>query len=140
MPTPAASTAAAAVKDEDLPVATPIQAECVAAAPPVKYDDRKPAAMSTSVMEQSGIMNIENDPRFGRRPAMMLACPHCGLESRTKVRTHPSFITWGMAILLLFLFWPLCWVPLVVDRVSVEILETCIVFLYLCYFVVVSHL
>lgn len=113
MPTPA---------DENLPVATPIEAECVAAPPPVKYDDQKPAAIMSSAQpaEKSGLMaSMQNDSRFGRKPCMMAACPHCGLESRTKVRTFPNFITWAMSILLLFLFWPLCWVPLVVDRVRV---------------------
>jgi hypothetical protein len=112
LPTPA---------DENLPVATPIEAECVAAPPPVKYDDQKPAAIMSSAQpaEKSGLMaSMQNDSRFGRKPCMMAACPHCGLESRTKVRTFPSFITWAMSILLLFLFWPLCWVPLVVDRLK----------------------
>jgi hypothetical protein len=103
--------------DENLPVATPIEAECVAAAPPVKYDDHKPAAITSPATENPGLMNMQNDPQFGRKPCMMAACPHCGLESRTKVRTHPNLITWALSILLLFLFWPLCWVPLVVDRV-----------------------
>jgi len=105
--------------DDNLPVATPIEAECVAAAPPVKYDDRKPGAVPTvTATEQPGLMNMQNDARFGRRPCTMSACPHCGMESRTKVRTYPNLITWLTAILLLFLFWPLCWLPLVVDRVS----------------------
>lgn len=113
MPAPAS---AVAVSDENLPVATPITAECVAAAPPVKYDD----SQKVSALQQSqnpGLVNLQNDARFGRRPCMMAACPYCGLETRTKVRTYPNFITWGLSILLLFLFWPLCWVPLVVDRV-----------------------
>lgn len=128
MPTPDTQPAAAvaSIKDENLPVATPITAECVAAAPPVKYDDRKPAAVTSSVNQSTGdgLMNMQNDARFGRKPCMMAACPHCGLESRTKVRTHPNFISWGLAIILLFLFWPICWLPLVVDRVR-SVLTLC---------------
>jgi hypothetical protein len=113
LPTPA---------DENLPVATPIDAECVVAPPLVKYDDQKPAAITSSAQpaEKSRLMmSMQNDSRFGRKPCMMAACPHCGLESRTKIRTFPNLITWVMSILLLFLFWPLCWVPLVVDRVRI---------------------
>ena len=113
MPTPAGQP-----NDDNLPVAIPIEAECVAATPPVKYDDRKPAAVA-SVTENPGLVNMQNDARFGRHPCRMAACPHCGAESRTKVRTFPNWITWALSLLLLFLFWPLCWVPLVIDRVSI---------------------
>ena len=110
MPTP--------TSDENLPVATPIDAECVAVAPPIKYDDSKPAAATSVRAEPADLMLSQNDARFGRHPCMLSACPHCGLESRTKVRTHPNLITWALSIILLFLFWPICWIPLVVDKVS----------------------
>lgn len=76
MPTP---TPGAGIKDEDLPVAVPIEAEVVAAPPPVKYDDSKPAAIpqkqslvvQSAPEQSSGIMHMYNDARFGRRPCMM---------------------------------------------------------------------
>ena len=69
LPTPAAqSEFGASVKDENLPVAMPIEAECVAAAPPVKYDDQKPAAITSSAQpskENPGLMmSMQNDSRI----------------------------------------------------------------------------
>lgn len=53
---------------------------------------------------------------FDRKPAMLDMCPNCQQQSRTQVRTYPNIVTWAMAVLLFLLFWPLCWVPLVVSK------------------------
>jgi LITAF-like zinc ribbon domain len=39
-------------------------------------------------------------------------------ESRTQVRTYPSCATWTAAGGLFLVFWPLCWLPLVVDQMK----------------------
>mmetsp|Transcript_14693 Transcript_14693/g.30143 ORF Transcript_14693/g.30143 Transcript_14693/m.30143 type:complete len:129 (+) Transcript_14693:585-971(+) len=33
----------------------------------------------------------------------------------TKMRTYPTCETWAMIIALFFVFWPVCWFPLVMD-------------------------
>eukprot|EP00567_Pseudictyota_dubia_P002223 CAMPEP_0197465910 /NCGR_PEP_ID=MMETSP1175-20131217/64782_1 /TAXON_ID=1003142 /ORGANISM="Triceratium dubium, Strain CCMP147" /LENGTH=223 /DNA_ID=CAMNT_0043001935 /DNA_START=1 /DNA_END=672 /DNA_ORIENTATION=- len=53
---------------------------------------------------------------FDRKPAMLDICPNCQQQSRTKIRTYPSILTWAMVVLLFLLFWPLCWIPLVVSK------------------------
>lgn len=58
---------------------------------------------------------IHDNTTLGRNPVMMRICPHCNQESRTKIKTFPSWQSWTAAVLMLFLFWPLCWVPLVVE-------------------------
>jgi len=56
------------------------------------------------------------DPTLSRTPMMMSVCPHCGQESRTRVTTYPTWQTWAAAGGLLFAFWPVCWMPLVLDN------------------------
>mmetsp|Transcript_32043 Transcript_32043/g.49003 ORF Transcript_32043/g.49003 Transcript_32043/m.49003 type:complete len:93 (+) Transcript_32043:295-573(+) len=50
-----------------------------------------------------------------RRPVQLDSCPHCKQVSRTRIKTYPSFITWALCLALIFVFWPICWIPLVVD-------------------------
>jgi hypothetical protein len=57
----------------------------------------------------------DNDPTLTRHPMMMRICPHCRQESRTRIRTFPTWQTWMAFIALFFVFWPVCWIPLVVD-------------------------
>jgi hypothetical protein len=56
--------------------------------------------------------------RQQRTPMMIATCPHCRQESRTQVRTYPSCATWTAAGGLFLIFWPLCWLPLVVDQMK----------------------
>jgi hypothetical protein len=56
---------------------------------------------------------------FGRSPQLMPQCPECGaMNARTRIRTFPNWLTWCMVVALVFLFWPLCWLPLVVDSLK----------------------
>jgi hypothetical protein len=55
-----------------------------------------------------------SDPNLTRHP-MEITCPHCQQESRTRIRTFPTWQTWSCAGVFLFLFWPICWGPLVLD-------------------------
>jgi hypothetical protein len=63
----------------------------------------------------SGTNNYARDPMISRFPMMLESCPHCNRESRTRVTTAPNWRTWTAAGGLFFVFWPLCWLPLVVD-------------------------
>lgn len=50
-----------------------------------------------------------------RYPILLNPCPLCGSKARTIIVTSPSWITWTSVILLLLFFWPLFWIPLVMD-------------------------
>ena len=54
---------------------------------------------------------------FGRHPISIGACPYCNQPSTTRIKTYPSWETWVAAGILVLVFWPLCWVPLVTDTV-----------------------
>uniref|UniRef100_A0A7S4J793 LITAF domain-containing protein n=1 Tax=Odontella aurita TaxID=265563 RepID=A0A7S4J793_9STRA len=53
---------------------------------------------------------------FDRKPAMLDCCPNCQQQSRTTVRTYPNVLTWLAVVAMIILFWPLCWIPLVVSK------------------------
>jgi len=56
---------------------------------------------------------------FARKPMQMDACPKCFHENgRTRTRTYPSMLTWISVLVLLLLFWPLAWLPLVWDKMK----------------------
>jgi hypothetical protein len=56
---------------------------------------------------------------FTRRPHLLRQCPECqALNVRTRIRTYPTCTTWLVVIVLLIVFWPLCWIPLVMDRMK----------------------
>lgn len=56
---------------------------------------------------------------LGRTPVVMPICPKCNSSNaRTMTKTYPSLVTWGLVVVGGFVFWPLCWVPLVMDPVS----------------------
>lgn len=54
-------------------------------------------------------------PGIRRAPVVMASCPSCQSQSRTQTRTHPTLFTWIAVVLLVIVFWPLCWIPLVWD-------------------------
>ncbi|MGK3758648.1 MAG: hypothetical protein ACI8RD_010965 [Bacillariaceae sp.] len=58
---------------------------------------------------------LSDDGDLTRFPMMMRECPNCHNESRTRVTTAPSFQTWASSLGLCLVFWPISWVPLVVD-------------------------
>jgi membrane protease subunit (stomatin/prohibitin family) len=55
---------------------------------------------------------------LSRIPTMMNPCPFCNMSARTRVRTAPNWATWISALILLFLFWPICWIPFVADSMK----------------------
>ena len=51
-----------------------------------------------------------------RFPTILASCPHChAVNGRTRTRTKPNWLTITAVVLLCILFWPLCWLPLVID-------------------------
>ena len=55
-------------------------------------------------------------PGFRRAPARLQSCPSCRQQgTRTRTRTHPTIMTWVACFILVVLFWPICWIPLVTD-------------------------
>jgi hypothetical protein len=54
------------------------------------------------------------DPNLTRHPKE-ITCPHCQQESRTRIQTFPTWQTWTSAGVFMFVFWPICWVPLVLN-------------------------
>ncbi|GKY99917.1 hypothetical protein MPSEU_000945300 [Mayamaea pseudoterrestris] len=56
---------------------------------------------------------------FTRNPQVLAQCPQCSAwNARTRVRTYPNWMTWVSCVLLVFIFWPLCWIPLAVDALK----------------------
>jgi lipopolysaccharide-induced tumor necrosis factor-alpha factor len=108
-----------------IPVATPLlmeetpflqadKVQKVAVAQPVV------ASMTTPTISQQRVQQspygATNDPTLSRGPMMIRQCPHCRQESRTRVTTAPVWQTWAASGILCFVFWPIFWVPLVVDN------------------------
>lgn len=61
---------------------------------------------------------LENDPCISgrRRPTNIAFCPHCSKENvRTRTKSYPTAVTWTCVAVGAVAFFPLCWVPLVVD-------------------------
>jgi len=55
---------------------------------------------------------------FVRKPMQIGCCPHCNIiNARTRITTHPHWKSWIAVGALAVVFWPLCWIPLVMDEV-----------------------
>ena len=54
-------------------------------------------------------------PMYLRHPMHLDACPLCGVPTKTSIFTFPTAKTWCAAGAFFLVFWPLCWVPLVMD-------------------------
>ena len=51
-----------------------------------------------------------------RKPINLEFCPTCTQKHvRTKTRTYPGAVTWACVAIGAVIFFPLCWIPLVVD-------------------------
>lgn len=73
------------------------------------------SANSNDDDENNNMKGTALDPNLSRRNPMFLQqCPYCYQpETQTRIRTFPTWQTWTLSGVLLILFWPLCWVPLV---------------------------
>jgi hypothetical protein len=55
-----------------------------------------------------------------RIPTKMTECPCCKEKDvMTRVSTYPTVLTMILCIIILVLFWPLCWVPLAFAKVNI---------------------
>ena len=62
--------------------------------------------------------NDAPDDLFGgsRSPVVLSMCPNCSKnQARTRTRTYPTIVTWLGVVVGAVVFFPLCWIPLVVD-------------------------
>lgn len=78
-------------------------------------------AVATQSPQQQHLQSTtaERLPEFTRNPQVMSQCPECqAVNARTRIRTYPTCLTLCACIVLLFLFWPLCWLPLVLDSMK----------------------
>ena len=47
---------------------------------------------------------------------MEICCPHCNMTGITQTKTFPNLKTLLAMVLIVVIFWPLFWVPLLVDN------------------------
>jgi hypothetical protein len=51
-----------------------------------------------------------------RKPVQLSMCPECSQKHvRTKTITYPSAMTWVSVFVGVLVFFPICWIPLVLD-------------------------
>lgn len=105
------------VDDSALPVAVAINAKDPEvglhppSSPTVKMNTT-PTYHATTHKKQP--MGLEFTTRF---PTVIPQCPNCSaLNVQTTTRTFPTFLTWVAVLIMVIIFWPLCWLPLVLDQ------------------------
>ena len=115
------------VEEGNLPVAVAVMADNTV--PPPAYNPSAPVAVSPPPPVSPGASSIypQKDSTkvkslafsFPRCPTVIACCPHCQTTNvTTRIRTAPDWITWIVAIGLLFIFWPICWLPFVSDSMK----------------------
>jgi LITAF-like zinc ribbon domain len=118
-------------EDDDLPVATMVTAFPVDPELPQPQPQAPSAPMmmpppqQPSYYQQNTSATISN-VFLTRAPTLMQPCPCCQSNARTRVVTFPNWVTWSLCVVILFIFWPLCWIPLVMVKVSDECLKVSI--------------
>lgn len=111
--------------DEDLPVATCVT-EVPVGAPPAAPQAKNKQSMAPATMVQlpaatSSTMKEIPSALLTRLPTQMSNCPCCQANSRTRVVTAPNWVTWALCVVLLFVCWPLFWLPLVMTKVCATV-------------------
>ena len=89
---------------------------------PINYDASSsslptPAAAISNVKidNASNTCSFQESP-LGRHPTSIPICTHCSHTNvMTRTSTYPSMVTWVLCGGLVLLFWPACWIPLVMD-------------------------
>lgn len=98
---------------ENLPVATMVAADGSNTNHFNNVNYIKPTHGSLSVTHE-----VRTNPMifFSRVPTVLPQCPLClKTNARTRTVTSPNWMTWVTVAVLLVIFWPLCWIPLVTD-------------------------
>lgn len=79
--------------------------------------DSPPAVGHGSQMNSPAVANSRYIFMGSRLPVVMTYCPRCSKQqSATTVHTKATGTTWGCVLAGVLIFWPLCWVPLVVKE------------------------
>ena len=53
---------------------------------------------------------------LNRHPTQLGSCPRCSSpDISTRTQTYPSCETWALCVVLALVFWPVFWIPLVMD-------------------------
>lgn len=75
-----------------------------------------PANTVTKPTPASSYSGTQQQLVFASRTPVVVSCPHCHSHNvRTRTRTAPHILTWLAVLILVFVFWPICWIPLVID-------------------------
>jgi hypothetical protein len=97
---------------DSIPIATAVS---VPSAPPVSTL----AAISVpTAPAATGHPELPVTFDLGRNPVQMI-CPHCNKNIATRTKTFPNWLTWFAVAGVTVIFWPVFFVPLVIDQVSV---------------------
>lgn len=103
------------IKPGAIPVATPVyEAQVCEQKQPHKATNTSTSTTTTGAVTTP--IYDTADPTMAREPMMMRLCPNCQQESRTRITTYPTWQTWTATGVLVFVFWPICWIPLVLDN------------------------
>jgi hypothetical protein len=106
---------ASSSRDPPLVVATPIAYESLSS-PPVLASGAKVG--SDNGNNGNNDTDDDNDIRTSstRHPTSIRQCPHCDATNvTTSTKTYPGPETFVMCVILMLVFWPVCWMPLVMD-------------------------
>ena len=85
------------------------------------YQDNRHHEQDGKPSSEQHTYNLERDPSLAgrRKPTNLPYCPHCSEKNiRTKTRTYPNAVTWGAVAVGAVVFFPICWIPLVVDNMK----------------------
>ncbi|KAL3810380.1 hypothetical protein ACHAXA_002847 [Cyclostephanos tholiformis] len=102
--------------DKDFDVAATREPPLVTATP-VVYESL-PTPAEAKINHANARTNKHDDilPSLTRHPTSIQQCPHCGATNvMTSTRTYPGPETYVMCLILMLVFWPVCWMPLVMD-------------------------
>jgi predicted RNA-binding Zn-ribbon protein involved in translation (DUF1610 family) len=74
---------------------------------------------STVVVQEPATYSVVENPRYvdigSRKPVVLTYCPRCAKEHvTTHTRTKSTGTTWLCVVAGVFIFWPLCWLPLAI--------------------------
>lgn len=106
--------------NEALPIAVAVFPEAPPAMPPAMPVPSAPPSskdVGSHIVAQQPQQQLQQSQAapahliISREPSPLQPCLYCGRNARTRVTTHPNWITWCLVGLLLFLFWPLFWLP-----------------------------
>ncbi len=86
---------------------------------PNKNAPQESPAEATAIYQPSKVSTVMNQRYVdvgSRKPVMLTYCPTCAKQQiSTHTRTKATGTTWVCVLAGVFIFWPLCWLPLVIQ-------------------------